>query len=129
MIQWKPVIYGAGAALAITYFLCSVALGNALAQDASQAEQSDPQPASAGSITADQARTAVLVQFPGATVRQVQLEDENGTVVYGVQLTDAAGKGQGVKVDANTAQVLQAQPDGPEGQQSGVEAGNGGSEN
>lgn len=57
-------------------------------------------------ITADQAKEAALAQFPGATVTKVELDDENGYLVYSVQLTDTSDKGQDVKVDAGNSKVL-----------------------
>ena len=66
-------------------------------------------------ITADQAKEAALAQFPGATVGKVDLENENGNVVYSVQLTDKSGKAQDVKVDAGNAKVLATEAGGPEG--------------
>lgn len=65
--------------------------------------------------TADQAKAAALAQFPGATVNKVELENENGNVVYSVQLTDKSGQGQDVKVDAGNGKVLAVEADGPEG--------------
>lgn len=70
-------------------------------------------------ITADQAKTAALAQFPGATVHAVALENENGSLVYSVQLTDAAGKAQDVKVDAGNARVLHVEAGGPGGHEAG----------
>lgn len=72
-------------------------------------------------ITADQAKAAALVQFPGATVQKIELDDENGSVVYSVELIDSAGQGQDVKVDAGNAKVLHVEVDGPEGSEGGVE--------
>jgi uncharacterized membrane protein YkoI len=71
--------------------------------------------ASQAKITADQANAAALAGFAGGTVKKTELDSENGTVVYSVQLTDSAGKKQDVKVDATSGKVLQAQADGPEG--------------
>ena len=64
--------------------------------------------------TADQARAAALAKFPGATVTQVELQDENGALVWGVELTDASGAVQDVKVDGNSGQIVSTQADGAE---------------
>lgn len=68
-------------------------------------------------ITADAAKAAALAKFPGATINnnKVELQDENGTLVWGIELTDTSGALQDVKVDANTGAVLSAQADAPEG--------------
>lgn len=65
-------------------------------------------------INAGQAKAAALAQFPGATVGNVELDNENGNVVYSVQLTDKSGKGQDVKVDAGNGKVLATEAGGPE---------------
>jgi uncharacterized membrane protein YkoI len=44
-------------------------------------------------------------------VKKVELEDENGVVVYGVQIVDANGKSFDVKVDAATGTVTKADGD------------------
>ena len=84
-----------------------------------QKGQSEPDEAKAlasqARITADQAKAAALAQFPGATVKKVELDNENGSLVYSVQLTDTSGKGQDVKVDAGNGKVLATEADGPEG--------------
>ena len=69
-------------------------------------------------VTADQAKAAALAQFPGATVGKVELDNENGSLVYSVQLTDASGKGQDVKVDAGNGKVLGSEADDAEGTES-----------
>ena len=66
-------------------------------------------------ITADQARAAALAKFPGATIKQVELQDENGALVWGVELTDASGQTQEIKVDGNSGQLVSTQADGTEG--------------
>ncbi len=64
--------------------------------------------------TADQAKAAALAKFPGATVKQVELQDENGALVWGVELTDASGAVQDVTIDGNSGQVVSTQADGAE---------------
>ena len=41
--------------------------------------------------TADQAKTAALAKYPGATFNQVEFENRNGTLTCGVELTNATG--------------------------------------
>ncbi len=74
--------------------------------------------------TADQAQAAALAQFPGATITQVELQDENGAPVWGVTLTDAGGAAQDVKIDGTSGQVLGAQADGPDGAEGPETPGN-----
>ena len=53
-------------------------------------------------ITPEQAKDAALAANPGATVVKVELDNENGAVVYSVELSN----GMDVKVDAGSAAVL-----------------------
>ena len=77
-------------------------------------------------ITSDQAKEAALGQFQGAAVKKVELENENGSVVYGVQLTDKSGKAQDVKVDAGNGKVLANEAEGPKGAEGHGHTGPGG---
>jgi hypothetical protein len=72
-------------------------------------------PSTVVKTTVDQAKAAALAKFPGGTVAKAELEDENGTVVWGVALTDASGQRQDVKVDANSGQVTSTEADTPDG--------------
>jgi uncharacterized membrane protein YkoI len=139
----KRILYGSGAmgVLAAGYLLGSVSLGGAFAQTAqttpAPTTPSQSQPARGGKehneandqaeqaalasqakITADQANAAALAKVPGATIKKTELESENRTVVYGVELTDTAGKTQDVKVDATSGQVLTVEADDAEGPES-----------
>lgn len=84
-----------------------------------QSDQSEQDEAKAlqsqAKITTDQAKAAALAQFPDATVGKVELDNENGSLVYSVHLTDKTGKAQDVKVDAGNGKVLHVDADGPEG--------------
>jgi len=53
-------------------------------------------------ITPEQAKDAVLAANPGATVVKVELDNENGALVYSVELDNGAD----VKVDAGNGAVL-----------------------
>ncbi len=55
-------------------------------------------------ITPEQAKSAALAQVSG-TVKKVELENEDGNVVYGVEIQTADGDRE-VKVDASNGQVL-----------------------
>ncbi len=78
----------------------------------SEAEESSALTALA-TISSDEAAASALAANPGATVNGVELGNENGTVVYEVDLTDASGAALEVKIDAGTAAVL-AQESGDE---------------
>ena len=53
-------------------------------------------------ITADQAMAAARTAYPGSRVQRVELENDNGCLVYDVSLSN----GLEVKVDAGTGFVL-----------------------
>lgn len=61
-------------------------------------------------ITSEAAKAAALTVQPGAAGK-TELEDENGTTVYGIAITAADGKKYDVKVDANTGKVLKSEAD------------------
>ncbi|GAA3164157.1 hypothetical protein GCM10010531_15420 [Blastococcus jejuensis] len=68
-------------------------------------------------VTPDQARAAALAAVPG-NAGTVELDNENGFVVYSVEITGADGTVTDVKVDAGTAQVLSQEAEGEEGGES-----------
>jgi uncharacterized membrane protein YkoI len=61
-------------------------------------------------ITSEQAQSAALAQVPG-TVKKVELENEDGNVVYGVEIKTTKGKSD-VKVDAGDGRVLHVEQHG-----------------
>lgn len=60
---------------------------------------------SLATISPDQARDAALAVVPG-TAGKVELDNENGAVVYSVEITDGSGSQIDVKVDAGNATVV-----------------------
>ena len=67
--------------------------------------------------TADEATAVALAANPGATVIDVSLENENGSVVYEVSLTDAEGVAVEVKVDAGNSAVVDQEIGDDEGEE------------
>jgi uncharacterized membrane protein YkoI len=86
-------------------------------QDGEQGEESEDRAESAESerlkslarITPEQARDAALAQVKG-TVKKVELENEDGNVVYGVEIKTSNGESD-VKVDAGDGRVLHIEQD------------------
>jgi uncharacterized membrane protein YkoI len=66
----------------------------------------DAAPTGTPSITADQAKTAAEAHLNAGTATQVQLDDENGKLVYSITIGTSD-----VKVDAMTGAVLAADSD------------------
>ncbi len=62
-------------------------------------------------ITQDQATNTVLQKYTDSTVKAVELEDEDGSAVYGVHVTAKDGKSYDVKVDAKTGKITKAEDD------------------
>jgi hypothetical protein len=54
-----------------------------------------------GGISEAQARTAITAQYPNVAIQHIELEDNNGTIVYGAKLADKTE----VIVDAKTGVV------------------------
>lgn len=71
--------------------------------------------------TPEQAKTAALAAVPG-TADKAELGNENGNVVYEVEVTGSDGKHTDVKVDAGNGAVL-AQETDDENERSGGESG------
>ncbi len=69
-------------------------------------------------VTPEQAASAATASVPGSAGK-VQLEDENGNVVYGVEVTTANGSRVDVKVDAGNGAVLHQESDDESGHETG----------
>jgi uncharacterized membrane protein YkoI len=70
---------------------------------------------SLATVTAEQATAAALQANPGTTAKATELNNENGSLVWGVELSNGAD----VKVDAGDGKVLlteQPDPNEPEGE-------------
>ena len=63
---------------------------------------------SKATISAAQAEAAALATNPGTTVAETELDNENGVLVYSVELSN----GKDVKIDAGTAKILHTEADG-----------------
>ena len=70
--------------------------------------------AGTATITADQA-TAAATTETGGTAGETELENENGNVVYGVEIMLPDGTMLDVKVDAGNARILAQEPDEADG--------------
>lgn len=73
-------------------------------------QQEQKQLAKEATITKEEAISVALKEVAGK-VGDTELEDEDGTVVYGVEVTDDQGNQQDVKVDAKTGKVLKVEAD------------------
>ena len=71
-------------------------------------QQEQKQLAKEATITKEEATKAALKEVAGKAAK-TELEDEDGKVVYGVEVTDDQGKKQDVKVDAKTGKVLKVE--------------------
>lgn len=57
-------------------------------------------------LTVAQAQDLVLKANPGASVTEIELQDENGTPVFGAAFIDSGGRTQTVKINAITGAFL-----------------------
>jgi len=67
-------------------------------------------------ITENEAVDAAKTAHPGYDVKNTTLENENGSVVYGVEMSGQSGKSLDVKVDAGDAKVLASENDSEDGE-------------
>ncbi len=74
------------------------------------ADEQDPAPAGTPAITAEAAQQIAEANQNGATATRVQLEDEDGQLIYSVEFSGAADLTE-VKVDALTGEVLAVETD------------------
>lgn len=143
MVGWRTrsrrVFYGAVAlgVLASAYLVGSVTLGGALAGSVegdaancgpppyvSSVQRRGAEPAARlATVTPEQAAAAALVRFPGGRVTEIELEDEHGSVVYEVEVKDAADTSHDVVIDAGTAEVLHVEAEDAEETEAVEEAG------
>ena len=73
-------------------------------------DQSQAELAKQAKITEEEATKAALEKVPG-TVKEVELEDEDGTIVYGIEVVSTDGTQKEVKVDAKTGKVVKVEDD------------------
>jgi uncharacterized membrane protein YkoI len=66
----------------------------------------DPSTGSLAKLTQQQVKAIALKQYKG-TVKNVQLNNENGRDVYKISIQDQNGKNHDVKIDANTGENFQ----------------------
>jgi uncharacterized membrane protein YkoI len=81
-----------------------------VADSGTENEADDAALAGLAKISPDQAKSAALAAVPG-TAGKVELENEDGNVVFGVEVTTAGGSKMDVKVDAGNGKVLAQEPD------------------
>ncbi|MCH1643128.1 PepSY domain-containing protein [Paenibacillus timonensis] len=98
----------AGTALNTSVFAASADSSNSKVEVTDQQEQQ--QLAKEATITKEEAISAALKEVAGKAAK-TELEDEDGTIVYGVEVTDDQGKNHDVKVDAKTGKVLKVEAD------------------
>lgn len=70
-------------------------------------------------ITEEQARKIAADFLQGGTIGKLELEDEDGVIVYGIEISDGQ-KIHDVKVDANTGKIIKDDTDQDE-EKEGVE--------
>ncbi|MBR0598480.1 PepSY domain-containing protein [Sinanaerobacter chloroacetimidivorans] len=71
-------------------------------------------------ITEDQAKQTALASIKDGTVQSIQLEDEDGVVVYGVEIK-SGNSTYDVKVDANTCSIVKSEQDNENGEKGKIE--------
>ena len=80
-------------------------------QEENDQEENDKQEqAKLAKITEAESKAIALQKVPG-TVTEVELEDEDGTIIYGVEVQVKDGSKQDVKVDAQTGKIVKVEND------------------
>lgn len=71
-------------------------------------------------ITEDQAKQTALASIKDGTVQSIQLEDEDGVIVYGVEIK-SGNTTYDVKVDANTGSIVKSEQDNENSEKGKIE--------
>jgi uncharacterized membrane protein YkoI len=79
-------------------------------------------------ITEDQAKQTALASIPDGVFNKIELEDENGVIVYGVEI-QSGNNTYDVKVDANTGSIMKSDQDNGENEKGDIEKESNGSDN
>ena len=87
--------------------------GNEAADGANETDAPDPALAAQAKITEAEATAAALKAQPDGKVVHAEVEDEDGTIVWGVELATPNGE-HDVKIDATTGALLKNEADGAE---------------
>ncbi|SHK06528.1 Peptidase propeptide and YPEB domain-containing protein [Desulfatibacillum alkenivorans DSM 16219] len=70
-------------------------------------------------VTGQQAISSALEAVPGKVI-ELELENEDGYLVYGIEVASADGSVSSVEVDAGSGKVLLVEPGNNEGKQEGL---------
>jgi uncharacterized membrane protein YkoI len=89
----KAIIIGVSVAL-----ICLGSAGKALSDDHDGGHAPKLSPQEVGRI--------VLEEFPGATIKEIELETEDGRLVYEVELVTVDGYERELHVDAATGKII-----------------------
>lgn len=88
----------------------AIATTGAYAYQGQSGEQDEAAALAQAKITLSQAIAAAERHVVGGKASSAEIEDENGKIVYGVEIV-GGGKSTDVKVDIATGQILSAQAD------------------
>jgi uncharacterized membrane protein YkoI len=89
-----------------------------------QSKEADEQDLNAADIktgiTEDQAKQAAMASVKNGTFQSIELEDEDGVIVYGIEI-QSENQTYDVKVDANTGSILKTDQDNDAAEKDQVE--------
>jgi uncharacterized membrane protein YkoI len=108
-----------------------LALGGTVAAYAATNSKTDTVSNSASyAVTEDQAKQTALASVTGGTFKGIELEDEDGVMVYGVEIQSGT-EAYDVKVDATTGAVVKSEQDKNDKEENGLkeESQNGDNDN
>jgi uncharacterized membrane protein YkoI len=110
MTRTRKAIATGAAAVGIVLGAAGITAAATSSGSSSITAAKDANPDGLATITADEA-SAAAVSATGGAAGKVELENENGNVVYGVEITAPDGNQLDVKVDAGNASVLAKESD------------------
>ncbi len=96
------------------------AASNPAAKTVSEEQSNDEQELTAENtktaITEDQAKQTALASIENGAVKEIELEDEDGVIVYGVEI-QSGNDTYDVKIDANTGAIIKSEQDNEDNDQ------------
>ena len=126
MIKPRTAAIGVAAALGVglgSYGIASATQrGGTPADDSTEVDEPiDASRAADATVAETDAQASALDLTGGGTVNGVELGDENGTLIYELDITDPAGSRVEVKVDASTGEATLEADDEADDEADGIE--------
>lgn len=106
-------VIGSGIAGSVINF-SALASGNTDSTQIEVSEKTEQKPVEKKTKLTKQESIDIALKEVQGSASDVELEDEDGVIIYSVEVTDNQGQKHEVAVDANTSEILEIEADGEE---------------